>query len=53
MPSFCHPVLQLPIKLKAEASVLGHKVGDKIALTAADFKKLSDKYFDEIEKKFK
>lgn len=40
------------IKLKPETSVLGLQTGDEITLGEADFTKLSDAFFTEIEKKF-
>jgi hypothetical protein len=40
------------IKLTPEASVLGLQAGDEVALGEADFAKLSDAFFAEIEKKF-
>lgn len=41
------------IKLDAETSVLGLELGTKIALTRAEFVKLSGAYFSEIERKFR
>ena len=40
------------IKYKAEKSVLKIKLEQEISLTAKDFIKLSDAFFDEIENKF-
>lgn len=40
------------IKLKPETSVLGLQVGDEIKLTAADFTRLADAYFDEMDSRF-
>ncbi len=40
------------IKYKAEQSVLGYEIGDTIALTEADFVKLSKAFFAEIEARF-
>ena len=40
------------IKLSPEKSVLKHQVGDEIKLTEADFLRLSEAFFAEIETKF-
>lgn len=40
------------IKLDPSKSVLGLHVGDEIRMNAADFQRLSDAFFDEIEAKF-
>ncbi|MCZ4550874.1 hypothetical protein BH683_020250 [Williamsia sp. 1138] len=40
------------IKLKPETSVLGLQVGDEITLTASDFTRLADAYFDEMDVRF-
>lgn len=40
------------LKLPPEKSILGLKNGDEVALTEADFVKLSKAFFDEIEKKY-
>jgi hypothetical protein len=40
------------IKMKAENTVLQLEVGDKINVTEADFVRLADAYFAEIEAKF-
>ena len=40
------------IKLKAATSVLGYDVGDEIRLQEADFTRLAEAYFTEIEKKY-
>ncbi|ORM31886.1 hypothetical protein [Williamsia sp. 1135] len=40
------------IKLKPETSVLGLRVGDEIKLTAPDFTRLADAYFDEMDARF-
>ncbi|CAN5401303.1 hypothetical protein BH09ACT10_BH09ACT10_06980 [soil metagenome] len=40
------------IAMKPEKSVLGHKVGDPIKVSAQDFALLSEAYFADIEKKF-
>jgi hypothetical protein len=40
------------IKLKAENSILGYEVGDVIKLNRADFARLSEAFFAEIELKF-
>lgn len=40
------------IKLKAETSVLGYDVGDQIRLSQADFVKLAEAFFAEIESRF-
>ena len=40
------------IKLNPETSVLGHRVGDEVRLSASDFRRLSDAFFLEIERKF-
>jgi hypothetical protein len=40
------------IKMKPENSVLKLEVGDKISVTEAEFVRLADAYFNEIEAKF-
>src|SRR5215212_7133678 len=40
------------IKLKAATSVLGYEVGDDINVSEADFVRLSEAFFAEIESKF-
>ena len=40
------------IKLKPETSVLGYAVGDEIRVTEADFLRLAQAYFEQIEAKF-
>lgn len=40
------------IKLDPSKSVLGLHVGDEIRMSAADFQRLSDAFFDEVERKF-
>jgi hypothetical protein len=40
------------IKLDATRSVLGHKIGDAIGLTASAFRRLSEAYFGEIERTY-
>jgi hypothetical protein len=40
------------IKLKAATSVLGYEVGDEINVNEADFVRLSEAFFAEIESKF-
>jgi hypothetical protein len=40
------------IKLDPATSVLGYKVGEEIKLSEADFVRLSEAYFAEIERKF-
>ena len=40
------------IKLDPSKSVLGLHVGDAIRMSAADFQRLSDAFFDEVERKF-
>lgn len=40
------------IKWRPESSVLGLRAGDEIALGEADFVKLSDAFFAEIDKRF-
>ena len=39
-------------KLKPETSVLGYAPGDRIALSAADFQRLSDGFLREIEARY-
>jgi hypothetical protein len=43
---------QKSIRHKPESSVLGHAAGDRIALDAADFERLADAFFGELEAKF-
>jgi transcription antitermination factor NusG len=38
-------------KLDPEASVLGYEVGDKVAITAGDFAKLSKAFYAEVQSK--
>lgn len=40
------------IKLDPATSILGHKVGDPIRVTEADFSKLAKAFFAEIERKY-
>jgi hypothetical protein len=40
------------IKLDPSKSILGLHVGDEIRMNAADFQRLNDAFFDEIEAKF-
>jgi hypothetical protein len=40
------------IKLKAASSVLGYELGDEIQLEEADFTRLAEAYFTEIEKRY-
>ena len=40
------------IKLSPEKSVLKHQFGDEIKLTEADFLRISEAFFEEIERKF-
>ena len=40
------------IKLSPEKSVLKHQLGDEIKLTEADFLRISEAFFEEIERKF-
>jgi hypothetical protein len=40
------------IKMKSRQSLLGYEDGDRIALTAADFRLLSNAVFAEIETKY-
>ena len=40
------------IKLSPERSVLKHRLGDAIKLTEADFVRLSEAFFEEMERKF-
>ena len=40
------------IKMKPATSILRHDVGDKIELTVADFRLLSEAFFAEIENKY-
>jgi hypothetical protein len=40
------------IKWKPEASVLGYRIGDEIRLTSADFARLSNAFFAELETKY-
>jgi hypothetical protein len=40
------------IKQRPETSVLGYAVGDEIAISAADFARLSDAFLAEIESRF-
>lgn len=47
--TFC---VDSPIKMNPAKSVLGHKVGDPVRLTEADFTRLSAAYFAEMEKRF-
>ena len=44
--------LDKTIRLKPATSVLGYDAGDEIALTEADFVRLSDAFFAEIESKY-
>ena len=41
------------IKLSAEKSVLKHQMGDTITLTESDFLRLSEAFFEEMERKFR
>lgn len=41
------------IRLKRDATVLDHEVGDEIKLSEADFRRLSDAFFGEIEAKYR
>ncbi len=40
------------IKLSPEESVLKHQLGDEIKLTESDFVRLSEAFFEEIQRKF-
>lgn len=40
------------IRYVPEKSVLGYRVGDRIALSADDFRRLSDAFFTDLEQKF-
>ena len=40
------------IKLSPDKSVLKHQFGDEIKLTEADFLRISEAFFEEIERKF-
>lgn len=40
------------IKLSPEKSVLKHQFGDEIKLTEADFSRISEAFFEEMERKF-
>ena len=44
--------LDKTIRLKPATSVLGYEVGDEISLTEADFVRLGDAFFAEIESKY-
>ena len=40
------------IRLKPAVSVLGHEVGDEIRLTEADFARLSEAFFTDVERTY-
>jgi hypothetical protein len=40
------------IKLKTESSILHHEVGDEIALSQSDFRRLAEAYFAEIDARY-
>jgi len=45
-------VADTSITLNPAKTVLGHAVGDRVVLSAADFARLSEAYFSEIEDKY-